>query len=291
MIEHLDGTHETINYKNSLGIRLFHNDCHENYPEHWHTAVEIIMPVHNKYHVFADSREFCMKEGDIIILNSGTLHKLDSPLIGERIILQFGDYLLYSLKEMETLLVLLPSVMYFSKEEDPYHLYDFIKNTLDKIIQEYDQQQSFFGSAIYAYLIEIFASIGRNLLWRLPEAHLSTADSDPSKQKEYMDNIMIACNYINQHYQEKISLEKIADISGFSRFHFTRIFKQCMKMTFYEYLSKKRIASAEEQLATTSLSIIEIAMNSGFSSISSFNRTFKAIVGCSPSSYRKKYLL
>ena len=54
------------------------------------------------------------------------------------------------------------------------------------------------------------------------------------KKKEYMENIMSACNYINQHYNEQLSLENIAEISGFSKFHFTRIFKQCMGMTFYE---------------------------------------------------------
>lgn len=88
---------------------------------------------------------------------------------------------------------------------------------------------------------------------------------------------MSACNYINQHYQEPLSLEEIADVSGFSRFHFTRIFKQCMNMTFYEYLNQKRISKAEELLSTTSQSVTEIAMNSGFSSISAFNRTFKSV--------------
>lgn len=84
------------------------------------------------------------------------------------------------------------------------------------------------------------------------------------EEKEYMENIMSACNYINQHYNEQLSLENIAEISGFSKFHFTRIFKQCMGMTFYEYLNQKRISKAEELLSTTSQSITEIAMNSGF---------------------------
>ena len=51
MIEILEGTHETINYGNPLGLRLFHNVDYEDYPEHWHTAIEIIMPIHEGYNV------------------------------------------------------------------------------------------------------------------------------------------------------------------------------------------------------------------------------------------------
>ena len=61
-----------------------------------------------------------------------------------------------------------------------------------------------------------------------------------------METIMSACNYINQHYQEALSLEEVAEFSGFSKFHFTRIFKQCMNLTFYEYLNQKRISKAEK---------------------------------------------
>ncbi|MCI6995217.1 MAG: AraC family transcriptional regulator [Eubacterium sp.] len=60
-------------------------------------------------------------------------------------------------------------------------------------------------------------------------------------------------------------------------------------MTFYEYLNQKRVAKAEELLITTDQSVTEIAMNSGFSSISSFNRTFKSLKGCSPTVYRNKW--
>ena len=79
MIEILEGTHETINYGNSMGVRMFHNVDYEDYPEHWHTAIEIIMPVHEGYNVIAGEKKYCLKEGDILILNSGTLHALEAP--------------------------------------------------------------------------------------------------------------------------------------------------------------------------------------------------------------------
>lgn len=51
------------------------------------------------------------------------------------------------------------------------------------------------------------------------------------KQQEYIEAVLSACRYINVHYMENLSLEEVAAVSGFSKFHFTRIFKQYMNMT------------------------------------------------------------
>ncbi len=68
------------------------------------------------------------------------------------------------------------------------------------------------------------------------------------KQQEYIEAVLSVCRYINVHYMENLSLEEVAAVSGFSKFHFTRIFKQYMNMTFYEYLNSKRVKRAEELL-------------------------------------------
>lgn len=96
-------------------------------------------------------------------------------------------------------------------------------------------------------------------------------------------------DYIDSHYTEELTLDNIADFSGFSKYHFTRLFKQYTDSTFYDYLIYRRIKAAEELLANPELSITEIALQSGFSSISTFNRIFKQKKGCTPSEYRSLY--
>ena len=49
MIETLDGIFETVNYKQSTSIKLYDNTQYEDYPMHWHPAIEIVMPVENNY--------------------------------------------------------------------------------------------------------------------------------------------------------------------------------------------------------------------------------------------------
>lgn len=288
MIEILDGIHETINYGNSLGLRLYHNVEYENYPEHWHAGIEMIMPIREGYRVIAGNHVYDLEEGDIVIINTGVLHSLEAPPTGERVILQFNISLLHSLKEMETLLTMLPPITCLRKTDVDSNLYGYMKKRMECIIEEYKEKQPFCEAVIYADLITMFAALGRRATQGMYNRTREQAGNTAVKQKEYMETVLNACSYINHHYQENITLEQVASISGFSKFHFTRIFKQCMDMTFYEYLNEKRITKAEELLYTTVMSITDIAMNSGFSSIRAFNRTFKSIKGCSPSEYRNK---
>lgn len=285
MIEILNGITETINYGNSLGLRLFHNVEYEDYPEHWHVGIEIIMPLSTEYTVIVGNERYRLLAGDIIVINSGVLHGLEAPPDGERIILQFDPALLYTLKEMETLLALIPSIFYITPDREP-DLYPFVKQQMDRIVHEYDEGKMLCEAAVYAALIEMFVEIGRKVTSQNINSQREIKKGKAEKQMEYLEVIMKACNYINQHYQEKLSLENTAATVGFSKFHFTRIFKQYMNMTFYEYLNKKRVQCAEGLLYSTEMSVTDVAMNSGFSSMSAFDRTFKSMNGCSPSEFR-----
>ena len=46
MIEILEGTHETVRYGNNSGVKMYHNTDYEDYPEHWHTSIEILSLIH-----------------------------------------------------------------------------------------------------------------------------------------------------------------------------------------------------------------------------------------------------
>ena len=69
MIETLDGIHETVNYKQDTNIRLYDNVQFEDYPTHWHTPIEIIMPIQNNYTVICNNHEIHLRENDILIIN------------------------------------------------------------------------------------------------------------------------------------------------------------------------------------------------------------------------------
>ncbi|WP_412759101.1 helix-turn-helix domain-containing protein [Neobacillus cucumis] len=74
---------------------------------------------------------------------------------------------------------------------------------------------------------------------------------------------------------------------GVSRSYFSYLFKKYTNMTFIEFLTTERIKRSEFLLLDPKAHIIDIAFDSGFLSISSFNRAFKKIKGISPSEFRK----
>lgn len=88
MIEHLDGIHETVTYKENSSLRLFVNTDCEDYPIHWHTPMEIIMPLEGSYTVQIGDDLVHLNESDIIFIASGVKHRLIAPDTGKRLILQ-----------------------------------------------------------------------------------------------------------------------------------------------------------------------------------------------------------
>ena len=71
-----------------------------------------------------------------------------------------------------------------------------------------------------------------------------------------------------------------------SKSHFAHLFKNYTNMTFVDFLTTERIKVAESLFSNPKLHIIDIAFESGFSSISSFNRAFRKVKGCSPTEFR-----
>jgi AraC-like DNA-binding protein len=92
--------------------------------------------------------------------------------------------------------------------------------------------------------------------------------------------------FVEQHLEENISIQALANIAGLSMYHFARAFKQSEGMTPHEYLIQRRVQRTKDLLAETELPLSEIALASGFSDQSHCARRFREQVGVTPSSYR-----
>lgn len=281
MIEHLKGNQEIVNYRGNFNIRAFINREYENYPQHWHTDAEIIMPVENAYSIVIDETTYNLNAKDILFIPSGELHQIYAPNAGYRIILQFDCTIFYNLRGFHSTLQLFhPCVMV-----TPVIMPD-IHGELSALIQ--DMTSEYFSTlplreaSVYSMLIRFFTILGRN--------HMNKNDKFASmknqKQLEYINLFFNVCNFIDERCTENIKLDDIANIAGFSKFHFVRIFKQVMNISCYDYLVNRRLTHAERLLIDSDLSVMQVAMKSGFSSLATFNRLFKAKRHCTPTEYR-----
>lgn len=282
MIEILHGTHETVNFSYGSDFQLYDNTDNEEYPIHWHSELEIIMPLQNIYTVIINEKTYTLREGDILIIGSGVLHHLLQQE-GERIIFQPAFSLLHNISELESILSLLSPVTLITPEKDP-DIHGQIRDLILEMKEEYFEQPPLTEAAIYYRLIQMFVLIGRKYNDTLEKFEMTGR-----KKKEYTEKFIHVCNYINDHCTEDLTLEEAADLAGFSKYHFTRLFKTFTGMTFYKYLNQKRIAHAEKLLIDPEVSITEAALHSGFNSLSTFIRMFKLIKGCTPTEFRSMY--
>jgi len=276
----MESNQEKVSYPQDSSVLLWINREAENYSLHWHNAVEIIMPMEGGYHVTAGKNSYPLAAGDILIIPAGELHALEAPLEGVRLILLFELSLLSQLHHFPNLLPLLSSPLYFAAQKNDL-FYETQKKLLLDIYGEYMKNDSFSEFRIYSFILQLLAEIGRNHIRQNTE--LPTFS--PHKQLEYMNKFNIVFQYINTHYTEPITLEQAAGVACFSKYHFSRLFKQYTGTTFYDYLTLRRIRRAEELLSSSRYSIIDVALASGFSSTASFNRAFKKLKNCTPTEY------
>ncbi len=92
---------------------------------------------------------------------------------------------------------------------------------------------------------------------------------------------------IRNKHDESLTLKLLAQEFGYSESHFSRRFRQVSRMQFRDYLRYRKLAFALRQLRDTDNSVLQIALDHGFSSHEAFTRAFREAYGLTPSEYRK----
>jgi AraC-like DNA-binding protein len=90
-------------------------------------------------------------------------------------------------------------------------------------------------------------------------------------------------------YAEPLDLDQLASAAGVSKYHFLRSFAAAYGKTPARYLTERRIERAQDLLRATNLTVTEICLLVGYSSLGSFSRKFTDLVGVSPSAYQAKF--
>lgn len=106
------------------------------------------------------------------------------------------------------------------------------------------------------------------------------------QQKEQIEKVK---DYINRNLEQKLDLDQIAKIAGYSKFHLNRLFTKETGVTIYQYLQSRRLNLAAQKLAKTKLPISQIALEAGYDSQQAFTLAFKQNYLCTPRQYRSFY--
>ena len=95
-----------------------------------------------------------------------------------------------------------------------------------------------------------------------------------------------AIDFIELNLEGKVSLEDVARCSGCSSFYFQRLFSMLAGYSVGEYIRKRRLSKAAEELVSKQVKIIDVALKYGYDTPESFSRAFRAFHGCLPSQVR-----
>jgi AraC-like DNA-binding protein len=285
-----DGNYNNTPYINDLYVLLWDNNEDTNFPDHWHSAIEIIMPTKGSYEVQLRDKTYLLKENDILFIPSMDLHAINVPPKsekGRRIILMFEPTILFSLTDLSEAVAGLYNMNYITPEKMP-DIHRDIQLLITECFNEHKNGDLYKNIAIYTKIIEMFVLLARyqnsGKFPRIP-------DMNQGKRQDYIIRLNAVFEYINNNLSKPLTLEAAAKVANFSKFHFERVFKLYTNMSFYQFVEYKRITKSETILLNPKLSITDVAMHSGFHSVSAFNRAFKKIKLCTPSEYRKNIFI
>lgn len=108
-------------------------------------------------------------------------------------------------------------------------------------------------------------------------------------RSEYESRMHRVLEYVDQHLDESLDLNTLAEVAYFSSFHFHRLFTAWMGETLGDYLRRRRVEVAAMRLvAQPRTRILNIALSVGFGSAEAFTRAFKSRFGCSPTAWREQ---
>ncbi|WP_406266760.1 AraC family transcriptional regulator [Nocardia sp. NBC_00881] len=93
----------------------------------------------------------------------------------------------------------------------------------------------------------------------------------------------------DRHYADPLNLDGLAAAAGVSKYHFLRAFAAVYGLTPAAYLAERRIERAQDLLRATNLTVTEVCMLVGYSSLGSFSSKFRQLVGVTPSKYQAKF--
>ena len=276
----LKGSREYVTYIEHSSLRVWFDDEPKAYQNHYHSAVEIIMPMTGEVVYTISDFSYRVQPGEVLIIPPNWEHSqaIEGPF--ERFLFLFEPDSIFSMRDMPLIDRLLRIPIYLSDQQE---LQDGARALLTEVAACYRQREFLWNTKCYSYLMQLYVLLGQQ-----------NATSDmvmPGVKLRHSDHEIVesARLYIDQYYMREMTLSDVSAFTGYSQSYFSRIFKQQIGTSFSEYLRVKRVSAAADMLIHTRESVQDIAVKAGFGSIATFNRVFHEVKQCTPTRFRDIY--
>ncbi|MBP3594366.1 MAG: helix-turn-helix transcriptional regulator [Lachnospiraceae bacterium] len=251
---------------------------------HWQEETEILRVKSGEVELILNGIIHTLSEGDIAFINPGQLHQLhgmtmDTMYYAYVFPMEFLAFEQEDIVQSQIISPVLEQTIGFPNlVKCGSSLHQSILYLVDEIIEINKERLPMYEFRTKILLLELLCLLKQENGF---VSHFAV------KQVDVCKNIL---SYIKKHYSEKITVAAIAGEVGLSENYFSAFFTEHFDMSFINYLTMYRIEQACTLLETTDLPITEIALQTGFESISYFISKFKTVNGLTPNKYRNRFL-
>lgn len=256
-------------------------------PWHYHEELEFVVVTKGKVEFSVGQDIFVLEKGEGIFINSDVLHNMipvgeekaymfstvvHAGFLGaERGVLLSNKFITPFIRNKGIVYIILKPNCTWQLE---------ILQALQRIFEEYDEKS--YG---YEYLLHNEICIIWMILVRESFCHAESA-----KQVRTIDEERIyqALQYLQEHFQENVTLNDVCAAIHVSRSECCRCFQRNLRMTPGEYLMRYRLHQAAEKLEKSEDTVTQVALEVGFHSLSYFCKMFKQYMNCTPEEYKNR---
>lgn len=270
----------TLHQSSVLGIAMKFETIPGGYnPLHYHDELEILFPLNGDMDILVDGKRQKLQKKNLTVIECGQIHHTHAKekysmlacvhISKKHLQSYFPEIELYQISCN-------PDNLVSEKAEHYIKLCLLLSELVKLYITDeplYEMEADGILLQVMAILLRHFATLGA------PQAVTISATS--------IDRIRTVISYVQNHYQESISLAEISNYLGLDKTYFCRFFKKNMGMSFLSYLNEVRLSHVYQDLMETDLPIVEIKDRNGFKNQKLFNSAFKKLYGCTPKEVRK----
>jgi len=251
---------------------------------HMHSHYELYYLFAGQRVYFIKDRSYTIQAGDFVIIPSDIVHRtLDSGVPDhERIVFYFNDsyFQNFTFEEAELLLSPFRSSRHLLKVAPNERMH--VEQRLYSMLNEIQEQPPGFKLTVQNTAVDILLFIARHM----QDQVLVPAEEALSPTEEKMMEI---AQYINAHFRDDLTLERLSSKFYLSESYLSRTFKKLTGFAFTEYVGMTRVKEAQRLLRETNKRITDISEEVGFGSFAHFQKVFKELTTLSPRDYRSQF--
>lgn len=244
---------------------------------HWHKECEIIRILQGDFILTVQDSVYSLSKDDIIFMQDGILHGgVPKDCVYECIV--FDMKLL--MKDNHICTRQIQSIMRHERIIDALLPRDIpsLHNVADNLFRAMREKKTGYEFITQGSLYHFLGIILEYHLYQVNQGTTAVC----ANRLNQLKNVL---SYIEEHYNDSISLGDMARTAGMNPKYFCRYFREMTQRTPNDYLNYYRIECACEQLSTKDVSITEVALSCGFNDISYFIKTFHKYKGITPKQF------